>query len=65
MEMKSDHVSYLTLLAVSTLLADMDLGKMIHCDVAKFGFDSYLVVTNALVDMYAKCGKLEDSGESI
>jgi len=61
MEMKSDHVSCLTLLAVSTLLADMDLGKMIHCDIAKFGFDSYLVVTNALVDMYAKCGKLEDS----
>ncbi|GLT54050.1 hypothetical protein SLA2020_272830 [Shorea laevis] len=61
MEMKSDPVSCLTLLAVSTLLAEMDLGKMIHCDIEKFGFDSYLVVTNALVDMYAKCGKMEDS----
>ncbi|KAB1223661.1 hypothetical protein CJ030_MR2G011706 [Morella rubra] len=61
MEMKPDAVSYLMLLSISTKLADKGPGKMIHCDLAKLGFDSDIVVANALIDMYAKCGMMEHS----
>ncbi|KAJ9131848.1 hypothetical protein P3X46_034760 [Hevea brasiliensis] len=59
MDLKPDCITFVALLSICTRLADMELGKEIHCDLAKLGFDSDLVVCNALVDMYAKCGKID------
>ncbi|XP_048225890.1 pentatricopeptide repeat-containing protein At3g03580 [Ricinus communis] len=61
MDLKPDSITFVTLLSISTRLADTELGKEIHCDLAKLGFDSDLVVSNALVDMYSKCGNVKDS----
>lgn len=61
MDLKPDFITYITLLSMSTRLADLDLGKIVHCHVAKLRFDSDLVVGNALVDMYATCRKIDDS----
>ncbi|KAM7518296.1 hypothetical protein LguiB_017258 [Lonicera macranthoides] len=36
-------------------------GKLVHCDVIRTGFDSDMYVEAALVDMYAKCGLIDDS----
>ncbi|XP_051116365.1 pentatricopeptide repeat-containing protein At2g27610-like [Andrographis paniculata] len=36
-------------------------GKQTHCRVVKPGLDSNIVVGSALVDMYAKCGRLKDA----
>ncbi|XP_048447626.1 pentatricopeptide repeat-containing protein At3g03580-like isoform X1 [Pyrus x bretschneideri] len=58
---KPDSVSYVMILSISTQLADVDKGKMIHCDTVKLGFDLDVIVNNALVDIYAKCGKIKDS----
>ncbi|XP_047337171.1 pentatricopeptide repeat-containing protein At4g14050, mitochondrial isoform X2 [Impatiens glandulifera] len=36
----------------------LNLGKQIHCLVLVLGFESYLFVGNALIDMYAKCSDM-------
>ncbi|XP_048236304.1 pentatricopeptide repeat-containing protein At3g03580-like [Ricinus communis] len=61
MDLKPDSITFMTLLSISTRLADTELRKEIHCDLAKLGFDSDLVVSSALVDMYSKCGNIKDS----
>ncbi|PON47861.1 DYW domain containing protein [Trema orientale] len=40
---------------------DYDLGIQIHCVAVKMGFDVDVVTGSALLDMYAKCRKLEFS----
>lgn len=63
MNLEVDVVTYLTLLLVTAKLHELVLGKELHCDLVKLGLDCDLVVNNALIDMYAKCGKLEYSLE--
>ncbi|KAK6232661.1 hypothetical protein SCA6_002734 [Theobroma cacao] len=58
---KVDSITCVMLLSASTQLADKDLGKKIHCDVTKLGFDSDIIINNAMIDMYAKCGQINDS----
>ncbi|KAG5520531.1 hypothetical protein RHGRI_033195 [Rhododendron griersonianum] len=41
--------------------ADLELGKQIHCNVLKVGFDSNVFVSNALIDVYSRCGKMDNS----
>ncbi|CAL5380815.1 unnamed protein product [Camellia sinensis] len=60
-DLRPDSVTYVMLLSMSGQLVRIHHGKEVHCDIIKMGFDSSLVVGNALIDMYAKCGKLEDS----
>ncbi|CAH9094837.1 unnamed protein product [Cuscuta epithymum] len=38
-----------------------DTGKQIHCLVCKLGFNKDIFVGSSVVDMYAKCGNMEDS----
>ncbi|KAL5706134.1 hypothetical protein ACHQM5_024342 [Ranunculus cassubicifolius] len=42
-------------------LAAMDLGKQFHSFVIKLGFDMEIYVGSSVIDMYAKCGSMEDS----
>ncbi|XAR63352.1 hypothetical protein NMG60_11023260 [Bertholletia excelsa] len=62
-QLKPDSITYLMLLSMAGQLVNIDHGKEVHCDIIKLGFDSYVVLGNALIDMYAKCGKMEDSFE--
>ncbi|OIT05139.1 PREDICTED: pentatricopeptide repeat-containing protein At2g13600-like [Nicotiana attenuata] len=39
----------------------IELGKQLHGTVIKYGFASNIYVGNALIDMYGKCGSLEDA----
>ncbi|KAF5725682.1 putative pentatricopeptide repeat-containing protein [Tripterygium wilfordii] len=61
MHLNPDPITYVLLLSMSSQVADLDLGKQLHCDMAKSGYDSDLVVNNALVDMYSKCGEVDES----
>lgn len=56
-----DFVTYVTLLSMCSELRNLNFTEELHCDIIKRGFDSTQIVGNALVDVYAKCGKLEDS----
>lgn len=61
MESKPDSVTFITLLSMCTELVVLTLGKEFHCSITKLGFDSSLIVANAIVDMYAKCSNIEDA----
>ncbi|PWA98788.1 pentatricopeptide repeat (PPR) superfamily protein [Artemisia annua] len=45
----------------SANLAALELGKELHCLVSKLGFESEPYISNALVDMYAKCSDIVDA----
>ncbi|CAL1375879.1 unnamed protein product [Linum trigynum] len=60
-ELKPASVTCIMILLMFAKAADLDLGKQVHCAVAKLGFDSDLVVENALLDIYAKCWRMDDS----
>ncbi|KAK9164916.1 hypothetical protein Scep_000107 [Stephania cephalantha] len=44
-----------------SVLAAMDLGKQFHSFVVKLGFHNDIYVGSSVIDMYAKCGSMEDS----
>ncbi|KAL2938311.1 hypothetical protein RDABS01_021760 [Bienertia sinuspersici] len=42
-------------------MASLNMGKQMHGIVIKTALDSNVFVSNALLDVYAKCGRIEDS----
>ncbi|KZV55288.1 pentatricopeptide repeat-containing protein mitochondrial-like [Dorcoceras hygrometricum] len=56
-----DPYTYSSLLSICGDLPAIEWGKQIHCCIIKPGFDSNVVVGSSLIDMYAKCGRLDDS----
>lgn len=59
--MKPTYVTMLSVLSSCGLLGALDLGKWMHVYVRENGFDQYVKVNTALIDMYAKCGSLDDA----
>eukprot|EP01018_Ginkgo_biloba_P026615 Gb_19040 [translate_table: standard] len=51
-----DWVAIVSILPACGNLAAMQKGKEIHDNIIRNGFESYIFVGNALIDMYAKCG---------
>ncbi|XP_022151061.1 pentatricopeptide repeat-containing protein At2g02980, chloroplastic isoform X2 [Momordica charantia] len=54
-------VTMLSIIMSCALLGALDLGRWIHEYVKKKGFDKFVKVNTALIDMYAKCGSLVDA----
>ncbi|KAL3511121.1 hypothetical protein ACH5RR_030522 [Cinchona calisaya] len=59
--LKPTDVTSLGVISSCALLGALDLGKWLHEYVKKNGFDRYIKVNTALIDMYAKCGSLDDA----
>ncbi|XP_057448216.1 pentatricopeptide repeat-containing protein At2g02980, chloroplastic [Lotus japonicus] len=59
--LKPTYVTMLVVLSSCALLGALDLGRWIHEYVKKYGFDQYVKVNTALIDMYSKCGSLDDA----
>ena len=59
-DLKPTDVTLLSVLSSCALLGALDLGRWIHEYVKIHGFDKYVKVKTALIDMYAKCGSLAD-----
>ncbi|XP_024520121.1 pentatricopeptide repeat-containing protein At1g11290, chloroplastic-like [Selaginella moellendorffii] len=57
--MKRNLVTFLSALTACSALQDLAQGKAIHARVADAGYDAQVVVRNALVHMYSKCGDLD------
>ncbi|KAI7995780.1 Pentatricopeptide repeat-containing protein [Camellia lanceoleosa] len=55
------YVTMLSVLSSCALLGALDIGKWVHKYVNRNGFDQYVKVSTALIDMYAKCGSLNDA----
>ncbi|KAL8518168.1 hypothetical protein ACS0TY_009506 [Phlomoides rotata] len=56
-----DIYTYSSLLNICGDLPATEWGKQTHCCIMKPGLHSNVVVGSALVDMYAKCGRLNDA----
>ncbi|KAH0464616.1 hypothetical protein IEQ34_007402 [Dendrobium chrysotoxum] len=59
--LRPTYVTMLGVLAACALIGALYLGKWIHEYVKKNGFSYYVKVNTALIDMYGKCGSLEDA----
>eukprot|EP01018_Ginkgo_biloba_P019065 Gb_20268 [translate_table: standard] len=57
--MKPDSVTMASVLPACANLADLQQGKEIHDYVIRTGLESDVLVGNALIAMYAKCGQIE------
>ncbi|KAJ7542120.1 hypothetical protein O6H91_10G090800 [Diphasiastrum complanatum] len=58
-----DIVTFTCVLSACASLAALEQGKQLHFDIIKRGFQSDVIVGSTLVDMYAKCGCIEDARE--
>lgn len=56
-----DHVTLSLVLNLSAGLSDQEMGKQIHAFIYRHGFHTNLMVGNALLDMYGKCGMLNSA----
>ncbi|KAI8529064.1 hypothetical protein RHMOL_Rhmol12G0196600 [Rhododendron molle] len=55
---KADPILLASLLAATAQLAIVGPGSELHCYVLRNGFESEIMVSSALIDMYSKCGFL-------
>ncbi|KAJ7551206.1 hypothetical protein O6H91_06G004500 [Diphasiastrum complanatum] len=56
-----DSFTYVQVLKACTGLLELEIGRRIHRDVMESGSKSDIFVCNSLIDMYSKCGSLEDA----
>jgi pentatricopeptide repeat protein len=58
---RPDAVTFVGVLNACTSVVALEEGKLAHEQIIGSGWDSDLFVGSSLVDMYAKCGSLEDA----
>ncbi|CAK9869700.1 unnamed protein product [Sphagnum jensenii] len=56
-----DPVTFVGLLNACASSGALEDGQRLHGDVIKSGCESVVYVANSLIDMYAKCGSIEDA----
>ncbi|KAJ7528258.1 hypothetical protein O6H91_16G091900 [Diphasiastrum complanatum] len=56
-----DEYTFVSILDVCASLGLLTEGKLIHARVVGYGFDRHVVVCNALINMYGKCGSIEEA----
>ncbi|XWS68758.1 hypothetical protein CRYUN_Cryun04dG0119500 [Craigia yunnanensis] len=57
--------TFASALQACATVGDLDLGKQMHGLVFRVGLDVDVFVSNALINVYAKCGRVEDSMELV
>lgn len=56
-----DEVTLLCVISACTSLGDLETGRMVHRYIEENGFGWMAALCNALIDMYGKCGCLEQA----
>lgn len=64
LEMQSQNINFDNITMVSVIsacanLGSLDTGKWVHELVKRNGLNSNIAITNALIDMYSKCGSID------
>ena len=57
--MLPDEATYTSVLTICSDLPSLQLGMQTHAMVTKSGFNNFIAVGNAMVTMYARCGKVD------
>lgn len=60
---KPDNITFATVLPACSRLSALGKGKEIHQSISDGSFEKQEVIISALVDMYAKCGALDEAIE--
>ncbi|CAN8328701.1 unnamed protein product [Cochlearia groenlandica] len=58
---RPDEFTFADMVTAAGNLASLHLGQEFHCHVIKRGLERNPYITNALLDMYAKCGSPDDA----
>lgn len=58
---KPNDITFASLLSACTSSGYLGLGRSIHCQEIRMGFDLYVHVLNALISMYSKCGSVDEA----
>ncbi|XP_057860073.2 pentatricopeptide repeat-containing protein At2g03880, mitochondrial [Cryptomeria japonica] len=61
--MKPNNFTFANALRACASLVALELGRQVHSHVIKSGYELNLFPASTLVDMYAKCGNIEDALE--
>eukprot|EP01018_Ginkgo_biloba_P015752 Gb_28279 [translate_table: standard] len=56
-----DQFTFAIVLNTCTSLAALEQGKQVHARIVRSGFESNVILGNTVIDMYAKCGRIEDA----
>lgn len=56
-----NNFTFASVLQACASLVLLNVGKQIHSCVLKYGLNSNVFVSNAIIDVYAKCGEIENS----
>ncbi|XP_010432866.1 PREDICTED: pentatricopeptide repeat-containing protein At4g04370-like [Camelina sativa] len=59
--LRPDQQTFGASVSVSGTMCDLDMGRMLHCQIVKTGFDVEMHLRTALITMYLKCGEEEAS----
>lgn len=60
-DVKINDITFASILSACAGLPSLEQGMSIHTIIIKTGFESDIIVENALVTMYARCGSIEDA----
>lgn len=60
---KPDRVVFLCVIKACSSIGAFKQGKTIHHLVKKHGFESDVIITSTLINMYAKCGHMKEARE--
>lgn len=61
MGLEPNGVTYICVLKACSIIAAFQQGKQIHSQIIECGFESQLFIGSTLIDMFVKCGSLEDA----
>lgn len=56
-----DCATIVSVLPACGFLAELELGRKVHTLVGEKGLGKILAVSNALIDMYARCGRMDEA----
>jgi pentatricopeptide repeat protein len=59
--MQPDSVTFVGVLNACASMVAIEEGRCAHEQIIRSGWDSNVFVENSLVEMYAKCGSMEDA----
>ncbi|OVA13356.1 Pentatricopeptide repeat [Macleaya cordata] len=57
-KLRPDEITMLGLISACSNLGELNHGRRIHSYIVSNGLDGNIVLSNALIDMYAKCGSM-------
>ncbi|KAF7138733.1 hypothetical protein RHSIM_Rhsim07G0109600 [Rhododendron simsii] len=60
-DIEMDQITFSIILSGIASLSSLTWGILIHCCTIKCGLHAFIVVGSALIDMYSKCGQVEDA----